>query len=264
MAGAGRDTTQDLKPSGFFVLRTPLLAFDELRAWSANVQASTADRAALTERLRLAWHRSEVREAVFLASPELDTALQHESSSADNAAIARALRSFAAYFARMSARSTPFGLFAGSSVGRLGARTQLTLPPRSAYRRHTRLDMDYLSSLVTALESDPMIRQTLRYRPNTSLYPAGGRLHYAESRVDTARGRTYHLVAVDESPELQATLARAREHDGAYVSELADGLVKDLDVPLVEAAEFVDELVTSQLLVSTSVRTSPATRPLKV
>ena len=150
----------------------------------------------------------------------------------------------------MTARSTPFGLFAGSSVGRLGARTPLTLPPRSAYRRHTRLDMDYLSSLVAALESDPMVRQTLRYRPNTSLYPPGVDSITPESRVDTARGRTYHLVAVDESPELEATLARAREHDGAYVSELADGLVKDLDVPPGEAAEFVDELVTSQLLVS--------------
>jgi len=57
-------------------------------------------------------------------------------------------------------------------------------------------------------------------------------------------------VAVDESPELQATLARAREQDGAYVSELVDGLVKDLHVPLSEVVEFVDELVTSQLLVS--------------
>ena len=70
-----------MQQSGFFALRSPLLAFDELRAWSEGLSAPhlvgdaaalRADRAQLTERLLAIWRRPEVREAVFLASPELD------------------------------------------------------------------------------------------------------------------------------------------------------------------------------------------------
>ncbi len=140
-----------LQTSGFFVLRTPLLPLDELRAWSdglvapaaaasADLEAAfAADRAELIERLRAAWQRPEIREAVFLASPELHAALMRAERSPDSTeAAARALRSFVAYFTRMAARSTPFGLFAGCSVGALGARTSLDLAPRADYLRHTR------------------------------------------------------------------------------------------------------------------------------
>jgi hypothetical protein len=118
----------------------------------------------------------------------------------------------------MTARATPFGLFAGCSVGAIDKCTQLELPALATYRRHTRLDMDFLSALVSALEGDPVVRQTLRYRPNSSLYQAGGRLHYAESRLNRA-GRSYHLVAIDQTEELKATLHRA--YGGACLSELA-------------------------------------------
>jgi len=155
---------------------------------------------------------------VFLASPELDAALHRAEESISSDGATRAFRSLVAYIARLTARSTPFGLFAGCSVGTLGPHTGLELPPRAQYQRHTRLDLDYLSALVGALEADPNVRSILRYWPNTSLYPAGGRLHYAESRLN-AQGRTYHLVAVDESPELAAALERATP--GATLDGLA-------------------------------------------
>jgi lantibiotic biosynthesis protein len=253
-------TPSGLDASGFFVLRTPLLPFDELRAWSDGLQAPaahasgadleralTADRALLNARLRVAWRRPELREALFLASPELDAALQRSETAADvSDGAARALRSFVAYFARMTARSTPFGLFAGCSVGTLAAQTALELVSTAHYQRHTRLDMDYLTALVSALEADPSVRPTLRYAPNSSLYPAGGRLHYAESRLGKY-GRSYHLVAIEETPELVRTLASAA--GGATLDALASGLVDDTVSP-VEAREFIDELASSQILVS--------------
>ncbi|HEY1294653.1 MAG TPA: lantibiotic dehydratase [Chloroflexota bacterium] len=240
-----RVQTQDLKPSGFFVLRTPLLPFDELESWCAEVQgsSSTEDRALLADRLLTTWQRPEVREAIFLASPELHAALDREAKPTD-----RVMRSLVAYFTRMTARSTPFGLFAGCSPGEIAARTGLELPAQATYRRHTRLDMDYLSALVAALESDPETRGSLHFLPNTSLYPAGGRLHYAESRLDSSRVRTYHLVAVEESPELSATLERASER--ASLDQLESALSSSADVSPTEAADYIDELVKSQLLVS--------------
>ena len=75
--------------SGFVVLRTPLLAFDELLALGAELTAAAttreapadldaalaADRARLVDRLRELASRPEVREAIQLASPIFDESL---------------------------------------------------------------------------------------------------------------------------------------------------------------------------------------------
>jgi hypothetical protein len=67
-----------LTPSGFFALRTPILPFDALQSWSHN----QADRVALQSLLWSAWRQPAVREAVFLASPELDAALGRADAAA--------------------------------------------------------------------------------------------------------------------------------------------------------------------------------------
>jgi class I lanthipeptide synthase len=228
---------RDFAPSGFFVLRTPLLPFDELEAW-----AEGADRAELERRLLEAYERPELREALYLASPQLC-----ETVDAWGSEHARKwLPALVSYFERAASRPTPFGLFAGCCLGEIGERSCLQLEERRHYRRHTRLDMDYLTALVRALEADPSIRRRLSFRPNSSLYRAGGRLRYAESRLDGTL-RSYHLIAVDESVELEATLARASA--GATPDELAATLVGD-EISVDEAEEFIDELIDAQVLVS--------------
>jgi hypothetical protein len=242
--------------SGFFVLRTPLLPFAELRAWGEGLRAPAtigeaerlevaldADRTMLRERLLAAWRRPAVREAVYLASPELDAALER---IAQGDLAEKAIRGLVVYFARMAGRSTPFGLFAGCSTGTLDYQTQLELPAGSTYTRQTRLDAELLSTLVGALETDPSLRPTLRFRPNSGLYRAGGRLHYAQARLDRG-SRSYHLVAVEETPELRRTLERAAA--GVLLSDLAATLVTR-EIGLDDARQFVEELATSQVLVS--------------
>ena len=78
--------TQDtVAASGFFVLRTPLLPFDDLLAWSDTLEAPAAaadparfdralatDRQTLRARLAAIVARPDVREAIFVASPSLD------------------------------------------------------------------------------------------------------------------------------------------------------------------------------------------------
>jgi thiopeptide-type bacteriocin biosynthesis protein len=247
MPNAAPVVRYELEPSGFFVLRTPLLPFDVFQAWTGG--SGSDDHTQLVERLRGVWHRPEVREAVLLASPELDAALEradqsHQACISD--ADFKAWRSFVAYLARMCARSTPFGLFAGCSLGSLDRETALELVPIGDYQRHTRLDMDYLSALSAALDADPAIRSDLSHTPNSSLYPAGGRLHYMESRIGKL-GRSYHLVALEESRELTASLRTASS--GATLDELAAALVDD-SISSEDAREFVDELASNQVLIS--------------
>jgi lantibiotic biosynthesis protein len=249
----------EVTPSGFFVLRTPLLPFTEVVAWGNALQAPTAlddpgaldealvtDRAELRRRLEDIVTTAEFRDALFVASPGLAAAVDPWRKEPDSDKGRATERSLVSYVMRAAARSTPFGLFAGCTTGTTGARTCLRLEGLDRYRRHTRLDMDYLWALAEAVERDPGLRSELEYRPNSSLYQAGDRLLFAEARQRRS-GRSYKLVAVATTPYLMQTLARAQ--DGARLDTLAAALV-DGDVTRADADEYIAELADSQVLVA--------------
>ncbi|WNG15063.1 lantibiotic dehydratase [Cystobacter fuscus] len=247
-------------PSGFFVLRTPLLPFDELDTWGQGLQAPRLppglplepalqrDRATLRARLAEMVRRPEVREALFVASPGLHEHLERWERAPESERGVKLERALVRYVSRMAGRPTPFGLFAGYSVGELGEHTRLRTGPRARYQRHTRLDMDYASLLAEAFSRSPELRPHIPHRPNTSLSRASNPLRHAEGRL-AARHRAYHLMAVEPTEYLEAALARARH--GARPEELARFLVElDPDISLDEARGYVDALIDSQLLVS--------------
>jgi len=253
---------------GPIVLRTPLLPFDEIEAWrdgllgpetagddpddSAIEAALAHDRDLLRSRLREMLERPEIAEAVFLASPELVRSLEQWRRDPESKKGRRSEQGLVRYLLRMASRSTPFGLFAGctpGSVAQGSEASRLALVPRSAYRRHSRLDMDYLFALCERMGQDAAVRDATQFRPNSSLYSSGGRLRYAEARL-TGRLRTYHLVAVDSFEALEVILERAKE--GARLCELAQALAAadpDGEITVEEAREFLHEVVDNQILV---------------
>jgi thiopeptide-type bacteriocin biosynthesis protein len=220
------------RPLSRFVLRSPVLPFDVLASWDGSRQALCALVA-----------DPVIREALYVASPELDGQIAGWLAAPDdNDAVERAL---VRYISRMASRSTPFGLFASVSVGAIGPSTELSIPARDTAQRHTRLDNDFLFALCTDVVKTQ--RHALRYRPNSSLYAAAGRMRYAEARLH-GPVRAYHLVAVDRSPYLDALLDRATA--GATHDELCDVLCADPEITRDEAAGFVDEVIAAQLLVA--------------
>jgi thiopeptide-type bacteriocin biosynthesis protein len=251
----------EVTPSGFFAFRTPLLPFGVLAAWSEGLLAPTApaddleaslahDRALLEERLRVLIADPVIREALFVASPSLDDAigawLREPKGERARAVVGIVTR----YLARMCARCTPFGLFSGCSVAPLGKDTRMTLAPREAYLRHTRLDTHYLSALCDELQKGAALRASLLYRPSSALFRSGGQLRYAEARTNPeTRERTYSLVSVELTPYLESTLERAAR--GTAPGDLAKALVAaDADVSFDEASGYVGELIDAQILVS--------------
>lgn len=236
-----------LKPTGFFAFRTPLLPFEDFQAWSGEVDSSAVIRELLGSR--------EIQEALFVASPHLIDSLgtSHANPARPESKKSRRSRqALVRYLTRMATRPTPFGLFAGCSVGTLGEKTRLHLDGRGAYKRHTRLDSDYLFALCEDLERDPNVRAQQRYFPNTTLHTAANRLRYAEAHLD-GRNRIYHLISVDRNDYLDATLQRAR--DGATLAELAEGLVNDDpdgQITREDAQDYLHQLIDTQILVSPS------------
>jgi thiopeptide-type bacteriocin biosynthesis protein len=269
MASAQRRLT--LRASGFFVLRTPLFPFDEFESWGAAVEAPTAggdaealadalerDRKNLRDRLAQLTTRPDFRDALFVASPKLEAVLDRWQREPDSERARKSEPSIVAYFSRAAARPTPFGLFAGCSTGTVAASTTLRLESHEHYRRHTTLDMEYLCALAEAIQRDPALRCELVYRPNSSLYEAGGRLNVVEASQTPGR-RAYKLVAIDKTPYLEETLARAA--GGATFDALAAALVDD-EVTRADAEEYVSELVASQLLLGDVEPQLTGTEPL--
>lgn len=238
----------------FVVLRTPLLPIDEWRAWGEGLSAASgsydadalaADRALLRRRLHDLVARSEVREALLLSSPSLEEAIpvwERDPAGHRGQKVERAL---IRYFGRMCTRATPYGLFAGCTVGSIGKSMQLSLAPRARYRRRTRLDARYLFNAIDDLLADPRARDDLEWFPSSSLYSVGGQLRYV--RVDRrAEPWSFALTSVEETPHLALALSRAATGTSApmLVAHLADAAHVTAD----EAAEFVDELIATQLL----------------
>jgi hypothetical protein len=224
-----------------FVLRSPLFPFDFIKELVSGKNITE-------EQILEVCQKPEVDEAIFLASPDLHAQLHErlKGSLPDKKKVKRLHYALMRYILRMSTRPTPFGLFAGFNVGQWDKETNIELPPREKYTRHTRLDMNYLCALAQDLAKHPDIKEKIKYYPNSSIYQVGDQLRYVEYRYKNAR-RTHHIVAVDHSDYLQCVLDAAAK--GAPLKDLAQLLVND-EISFEEAKEFIDELIASQLLVN--------------
>lgn len=237
---------------GFAVVRTPLLPVDDFLAWSRRTAEALGDGSAgdvdgqpALDALREVVAEPGFREAIRVASAdltrEIDAWLQ-DGRAADPRRLAHAL---VRYFSRATYRCTPFGLFAGCALVAVGDETRLALPPRAAWTRRSRIDVDHLAALARTLAGDEACRRHVPLRANTSVTVSGGRLHYFETRY-AGRQRVYSLAAADPTPGILETLARARH--GAPFAALAAPL-REAGYGDGEAAALLGKLLDAQLLV---------------
>jgi thiopeptide-type bacteriocin biosynthesis protein len=255
-----RRDTRLVVADGFFVWRCPLLPLDELADWGRDLATPDAwrsgrdlgpaiesDCARLRERMRVLAQRPEVMEAMYLGSPALIERLPVWLSAAPSDKTARIESAVLRYLLRMLGRSTPFGLFASVAAGTVSDRTALRVPPRDSWRRHVRLDYEYLVALTDSVSRRPEARQSLRYRPNSTLYRLGQQYRYVEVTVDERHTRQYRLSAVDASAELSDLVAAFAE--GASPGDVARRLSTTHGIDDEEAAVFVGELIDAQVFV---------------
>jgi thiopeptide-type bacteriocin biosynthesis protein len=245
------------RDAGVVVVRSPLLPFDDLVEWAAGCEARPGDDAAVHEarrselgsRLLRLFARSELREALFLASPALERRLRKALEQGRLAA--EFVPALTRYLTRMTTRETPFGAFAGISLGRVGDATRLMFVPRSAYRRRTRLGMGYFVRVLAGFWEREALRDEALYEPNSTLYRAFGRYRFAASAAaaGTGGGVAAPVVNVAATAHLERALVRAA--GGATLAEIALGI----EAPArPRTVRFVRTLVEREILV-------PAWRP---
>jgi len=224
-----------LQAAPFFVMRTPLLPFTEWLAWSEGLSAgegtsassgvAAADRPLLWARLRDVLARPMPRQAMFFAAPRVEAELARLDETGE-LPDEKLLRTLVRYFARMTGRTTPFGLFAGCSLGRIGDPSNLCKEGSGSYRSFTTLDVGYLLGVTESVRRAVQSAKTLSVRANPSLYRVGDRLRFVEARTDPVSfARSYHLAAVEATEVIESVLIIAAEPVSlAHLAELARGI----------------------------------------
>ena len=189
-------------------------------------------------------------EAIYLTSPTLHTEYQKQGSNLiiDKKEIQKLAISLYKYQSRASTRCTPFGLFAGLSVGEFGNGNSIILnaSEKKALKRQTRLDMNALCALAQELSKNEYIKPFLKFYPNNSIYQIENYYRYVEYYYSNTQ-RIHKISKVDFSEYLQSIINSSQQ--GCSLYELAILLVSD-DITESEAINFIDELVASQLLIS--------------
>lgn len=234
------------EPSGFFVLRSPLLPAD---AWFAALTSASSDDAATACRSTRRWLWSSlsspiVSEAIRFASPSLHGALG--AAGADEPEPSPVDVALFQYLTRMSTRSTPFGLFAGSSWGVLAQQTALELGPRAAYRPQAAIKPSVLCAVVQALLAEPRTRRALRLERAPSLHEVAGQLRYAQLAL-TRGAPAYSLLEVEPTPAVSAVLELAAKPQ--RLEELAAEAARELQLSSEVALSLVEDLASAGLLV---------------
>lgn len=188
-------------------------------------------------------------EALYIASPALyEEATKIDFGHQPDDKTKRVLYSVLKYLSRYATRCTPFGLFGGFATLPIdNAATEVSIADIEAPRKVVRLDMNYLCALAQDLEKNPHIKPHLRFFPNTSLYELNDQYRYVEYHYNAAGMREHQLSSAEQSEYLRAVLAKARR--GATLAELAQLLVSD-EISEEEAAEFLEQIVAAQILVS--------------
>lgn len=131
-----KDTAYNVFPE--FIYRIPLFSLPKIynENWFQSIKSTTA------------------LEALFLASPEfLDELLKWEYTQKKQNEIHNIRITILKYYLRMSCRCTPFGLFAGCGLGAIGKNDEMVVSSIQKHKSRTRLDMNYLCSLIKEIAS---------------------------------------------------------------------------------------------------------------
>ncbi|MEI7597135.1 MAG: lantibiotic dehydratase family protein [Bacteroidota bacterium] len=189
-------------------------------------------------------------ESVYIASPELysEWCKNKQEEIKVEKQIEKLNLSLNKYYVRANSRCTPFGLFAGISGIEINLAEEIKIDLVSSlkYKRHTRLDMNYLCALAQDLITNQSIKSDLLFYPNTSILQIADKIRYVEYKYINSR-RVHEIVSVDANEYLLKIIKLSE--NGSLLSQIAESIV-DEDVSLIDATEFVNEIVNSQILVS--------------
>ncbi|RZJ52475.1 MAG: hypothetical protein EOO44_11665, partial [Flavobacterium sp.] len=229
-----------IKSHSEYILRTPLFS---LTSYLQLIRDYS------TEKAIELYSNPVIKEAITLASPELCNGLDKWASKNPDLSEDKKKAfelTFLKYLSRMSSRCTPFGLFAGCSVGNLSSETNIILDSLINHKRFTQFDMHYWVAMLQDIANRKEVAAHLVFFPNTSIYEIGEFYRFVEYKyVDTKREHT--ISALRKTDLLKQIQFQAKS--GITIDEMIFFLADD-ESEKEDAYEFISQLIAFQFLVS--------------
>jgi lantibiotic biosynthesis protein len=233
-------TDYKVQPFSSFVLRTPLLPLSFYYNLLENYTPETV--------LQLV-ENPLIREGIRLASPELLATLdQYQLNPLSLSGKKKESLAFSVlkYVARISSRCTPFGIFAGCTVGDIDFETNIILDIPENFVRYTQFDMQFWVALLQEFANRKTVRPYLIYYPNNSVYGLGDFYRFVEYHY-VKTNREHSISAFRKTQLLDDLLLHTQS--GVTVNEMVD-LIADDASEHEEALEYIHQLIDFQFLVS--------------
>ncbi|SFF99309.1 lantibiotic dehydratase [Pontibacter chinhatensis] len=188
------------------------------------------------------------RAALRLASPALYQVV--EGSNFTYEALAPKVKaSLQKYLNRMCFRPTPFGLFSGFALCSWGTPEPLILQQEKS-RAHLSLTFSCSKRLAAELLANELA-PAQRFRPNPSLYKVPGGYRYIRFQEDATGSKREFSIDNLQGGRILERLLRVCS-DGYTCQQLIGEVVKLADVEEAEAALYVEQLQSEQVLVPLS------------
>lgn len=198
-------------------------------------------------------------EGLYLSSREFWSELQ-KTDWANVLTNRRIFDTVLKYYIRSCTRSTPFATFAGCALADVSDSTELILSSPDKHRKHCRLDMNFLTTIIKWLENIPSIRGQLRFYPNDSIYATDTEYRYASYEIKN-HGRSYSLGTIKKTSLVETVLAESV--NGVTIEYLESLLTTITARSISETRSFVEETLASQLLFSELEPSITGTDPLQ-
>ncbi|PWB19448.1 lantibiotic dehydratase family protein [Flavobacterium sp. HTF] len=223
-----------------YVLRTPLFS---LSSYLQLIQDYSSEKA-----IEL-YNDAVIKEAIGLASPELRQGL--DKWAADDSELSEDKKkafelTFLKYLSRMSSRCTPFGLFAGCSVGNFSSETNIVLDSLDHHKRFSQFDMHYWVAMLQDLAKRKDVAAHLNFYPNTSIYEIGEFYRFVEYKYAGTK-REHTISAIRKTDLLKQIQFQAKS--GITIDEMIFFLADD-ESEKEDAFEFISQLIAFQFLIS--------------
>lgn len=225
-----------------YVLRTPIFSVDLFKEVLENYSF---------KKLLHEYSNNKVfQTAIELASPELveelnKLILNDIDLELQNVAVTKLEIALYKYFARSTSRCTPFGLFAGCSVGKFSNITNIKQDSIENFIVHSQFDMQYSIDLISEIEKNDSIRYQLKFKANNSLYKIGDYYRFIQYKYLNKK-RTHQIIAIRSNKVLDILY---ENQNYRTINEFINIIVESED-ELEDAKFFIEELINCQFLIS--------------
>lgn len=203
----------------------------------------------MEEKLRHLFQNEQLKEALFLASPafsvEVEKWLEYKKESSP-----KMITSLLKYAIRMSTRSTPFGLFAGVSLGNLTAKEKkVSLIRSNANKTVLKLNASILTGIIAQLSKDKRIYSKLYYRINPTLYLDGKYYKYYQKEKNGKKGQNI-LKRIRLTPVLDRVVQYFESNKRIARYQSLTDLLQRLGASTAHATLFVNNLISLGIICS--------------